>query len=297
MTDQEQTPFFIVGAQRSGTTMLRLMLNQHSALCIPFESVFIPAFYRRLDEYGDLASRSSIECLLDDIIADPWVQKGGLVPDRAAVLEQQPTDYAGLVDVIFRTYAHARSKSRWGDKTPGYVEEIDVINELFPECQVIHLIRDGRDVALSLSGLSWGSPNLIKNARDWRWKTILGRKMGGMIGSRYIEVFYEELVRDPKLVLGRICDCLSVDYEDGMLTYPESARGEMPSRSLTWHGSSIAPPNRSKVDAWRSRMSMSDQIVFETVAGDALDLFGYERVRWKPTWSSRLRYARYALRA
>lgn len=296
MRDQHEAPFFVVGAQRSGTTMLRLMLNQHSELCVPFESVFIPAFYRRLNEYGDLRAQESMERLLDDIIADPWVQKAKLVPDRQAVLAQEPVDYAGLVDAIFGAYAQAQGKSRWGDKTPGYVEDLDLINRLFPECRVIHLVRDGRDVALSLAGVSWGSRDLIKNAADWRWKAVLGRKMGGLMGPRYLEVFYEDLVSNPREVLGEICDFLGAEYEDSMLRYSEAAQGEMPARSLRWHRSSIAPPDRSKVQAWRAHMPLSDQIVFDDVAGDALDLFGYQRVRRQRTWSSRIRYAQYALR-
>jgi len=237
-----------------------------------------------------------MERLLDDISADPWVRKGGLVPDRQAVLEQRPSDYAGLVDAIFSAYARAQGKSHWGDKTPGYVEDLDLINDLFPQCRVIHLVRDGRDVALSLAGLSWGSRDLIRNAAEWRWKAVLGRKMGGLLGARYLEIFYEDLVRDPQSVLRRICGFLGVDHEEAMLTYPESAQGAMPAGSLRWHRSSIAPPDQSKVQGWRSRMPASDQIVFEQVAGDALDLFGYERVRRGPTWSSRIRYAQYALR-
>lgn len=131
MTDQRGIPCFIVDAQRFGTTMLRLMLNQHSELCIPFESVFIPAFYRCLSEYDHLRSPVSIEHMLDGITGDPWVCKGGLVPDRQAVLEQEPVDYAGLVGAIFRAYARAQGKSRSGDKTPGYVEEPDFINRVF----------------------------------------------------------------------------------------------------------------------------------------------------------------------
>lgn len=295
MSPSGSNPFFVVGAQRSGTTMLRLMLNQHSHLCVPFESVFIPALYRRLHEFDNLRESALIEALLTAISDDPWVRKGGLIPDRSKVLSQQPKDYASLVDAIFTAYAQTQHKVRWGDKTPGYVIDIDVLCALFPDCRIIHLVRDGRDVVLSLAGLSWGSRDLFRNAADWRWKTLLGRKMGNMIGAHYLEVRYEDLVTHPSQTLERICDFLGENFEPGMLNYPLSAEQIMPRQSLRWHRSSVSAPDPSKAFHWRTRMPLSDQIVFEDVAGDALELFGYDRIRHKHTFGSRVRFARYAL--
>src|SRR5687767_5976471 len=84
--DPNSVPFFVVGAQRSGTTMLRLMLNNHPRLAVPFESGFIPVFFKRLDAYGDLSKPGNAERLLEDIRRHPKVEKGGLVPDPTAVL-------------------------------------------------------------------------------------------------------------------------------------------------------------------------------------------------------------------
>src|SRR5215472_17733908 len=94
-------PFFVVGAQRSGTTMLRLMLNNHPRLAIPVESGFIPVFFSRLAEYGNLAEPSNTARLLKDISLHPKVVKGGLVPDVYAVLSQSVATYGELVDAIF----------------------------------------------------------------------------------------------------------------------------------------------------------------------------------------------------
>lgn len=276
--------------------MLRLMLNQHSMVCVPFETVFIPEFYYRISEYETLDKRVKVEKLLDDIIANPWVEKGGLIPDRGKVLDKNPSGYAELVDAIFRTFAEQKAKAIWGDKTPTYVDDIDVLDRLFPECRVIHVVRDGRDVALSLAGISWGSTNLIKNAREWRWKVVMGRKMGNMLRDRYLEIPYENLVTDPSGTLSSVCSFLSIAYEEEMLKYPETAAAAMPEKSLKWHRSSVSAPDPKKIDAWRKRMDSSDQIVFDQVAGDALRLFGYENVGSKGNWQSRIRYAKYALR-
>jgi hypothetical protein len=289
-------PFFIVGAQRSGTTMLRLMLNQHSRLCVPFESVFIPTFYRRLTEFGYLGQTANMQRLLDEIAADPWVIKGKLIPDKSSVLGRSPRDYAELVDAIFTTLASSQGKTRWGDKTPTYVLDIDVLWDMFPGCRIVHLVRDGRDVAQSLRHLSWGSRNLLKTAADWRWKVMLGRKMGRMIPDNYLEIRYEDLVTNPEATLRVICDHLGgITFEREMLNYSDTAKDSMPEASLRWHLSSVSKPDKSKVLQWKERLSVNDQILFDEVAGDALELFGYERAAHKPNLGTKIRRARYAL--
>ena len=125
-------PFFIVGAQRSGTTLFRLMLNRHPQLSVPFESGFIPVFYRKLPEYGDLKQRENVQRLLKDIAEYPHQQYDPLIKDPGAILAHPIGSYADLVDAIFRVDAATRHKTRWGDKTPGYETDIDVLWTLFP---------------------------------------------------------------------------------------------------------------------------------------------------------------------
>jgi len=93
-------PFFVLGAQRSGTTMLRLMLNNHPRLAVPHETVYVTQFHRKLQRYGDLAQHANMRTLLDDIAAHPQVVKGRLIDDKEAVLAQDPTTYAELIDAI-----------------------------------------------------------------------------------------------------------------------------------------------------------------------------------------------------
>lgn len=288
-------PFFIVGAQRSGTTMLRLMLNSHPHIAVPFESAFIPEFYRRLEAYGDLSEPQNVRRLLDDIAADPWVRKGGLISDAEAVPGYRIASYSELVDAIFTEYARRRGKRRWGDKTPTYVTELDVLWKLFPGCRFVHLVRDGRDVALSLGGISWGSSHVPRVAEDWRWKTMLAHKMGMMVTDHYREVRYEDLVTDTVGTLKSICEFLGEPFAESMLEYHLSAEQDMPGESMQWHRSSVSAPDPSKLYAWKQRMPLSDQILFEEVAGSALDLFGYERVNRPATLDVKLRRIRYAV--
>jgi hypothetical protein len=288
-TPCRETPFFIVGAQRSGTTMLRLMLTNHRNLAIPFESAFIPFFYQRAMQYGDLSSRNHAAALLNDIAERPHVKKGGLIPDREAVLSYPIKGYADLINAIFDVYAKSKGKRRWGDKSPGYVAYLDVLWSLFPGCRIVHLVRDGRDVAISLRSISWGARNLPMVAADWRFKTMLGRKMGAFLGEHYLEVRYEDLVLKTEETLRTICAFLREPYDENMLIYYETAETEMPKESMKWHRNSVRRPDSHMVYAWKRRMSRADRILFEQVAGFTLEVFGYEREYHPRTFANKIR--------
>ena len=287
-------PFFVVGAQRSGTTMLRLMLNNHPRLAVPFESGFIPIFFQRLGEYGDLAQSGNVERLLHDICAHPKVEKGHLVPDAGAVLSRRIATYRDLVDAIFTEYAARKGKPRWGDKTPAYITELEILVQIFPSCRLIHMVRDGRDVALSLGGISWGSRHIPRVAEDWRWKTVVAHKIGTVLGERFLEVRFEDIVENPERELRRICGFLGEPFDPAVLDYADNAEAEMPADSMQWHRTSTSPPDPEKVYEWKRRMPVADRILFEAVAGDALDLFGYELERRAPTVGSRIKALYYA---
>jgi len=281
MVSAELMPFFVVGAQRSGTTMLRLMLNSHSRIAVPFESAFL-CQYSNLAQYGDLRNKSNAETLLRALAEEPLTKKGKIIQEPKAILAEPIETYSDLLTAIFQQYAHKRGKVRWGVKTPEYVTEIDQIWRLFPHCKIIHLIRDGRDVALSYGRISWGSSHTPRVAADWRWKVMLGHKMGEMIRVpylSYLEVHYEDLVRSPEATLSKVCAFVGERYEAQMLHYHQDGAREMPSESLQWHRTSVSAPDETKVLAWKREMPLADQILFDEIAGDALEQFGYERVR------------------
>lgn len=290
----QKPPFFIVGAHRSGTTMLRLMLNNHPHLAVPYESDFITLFYHKLPEYGDLGRQDNVTKLLHDICANPHVKKGKLIEDPQEILAHPITTYADLVQEIFTTYAQKKGKQRWGDKTPGYVTELDVVWKLFPGCRIVHLVRDGRDVAVSLRGLEWGSSHIPSVAEDWRWKTTLGHKVGAVLGEHYLEVHYEDLVLKTAETLRTICAFLQEPYDEALLAFHERAEGEMPAESIKWHQNSVRPPDPNIVYAWKHKMSIADRIIFEDIAGPTLAMFGYECEHHQNTLASSLKRLYYS---
>lgn len=275
--------------------MLRLMLNAHPQIAIPYESDFIPKVYRKLIKYGDLSIAKNMESLLADVERNAFVKRGKLIGNAQKILAHQPKTYSQLIDAIYTVYAEQEGKSRWGDKDPDNVLEIDVLWSLFPHCRVIHIVRDGRAVANSLRKLDWGSRNIVKLAHDWSWKATLARKMGAMLGPQYMEIKYENLVSSPEFQLRMICDFIGESYDEHMLYYHQATASILPESALKYHSSATNPPDASKIDAWRDEMSYGDKSVFERTAGPALKMFGYRPVAARRRFSSRVYELKYAL--
>ena len=269
--------------------MLRLMLNNHPNLAVPHESGFITVFYRKLAAYGDLGHKENVEKLLKDISQYHLVERGGHIQDTETILSYPIAGYADLVTAIFTVYAKHKGKIRWGDKTPFYTPDLDILWKLFPGCRIVHLVRDGRDTAISLRSISWGSSNIQQLAENWRWKTTLAHKIGSVLDEHYLEIRYEDLVVETENTMRTICTFLREPYCESMLAYHITAGREVPRESIQWHRSSVSAPDSSKIYHWKEKMSLSDRIIFEQIAGEALELFGYERENQPSTLGSRVK--------
>jgi hypothetical protein len=283
----------IVGSPRSGTTLLRLMLDSHSELSIPPETGFL-ALAPKLKGKSDKLR----EKFFRELIAYP--QPMSAWPDFeipedafwAALTQIVPFTVPGGFRAFYRLYAARFGKVRWGDKTPLYCMELDTIRRVLPEARFIHLIRDGRDAALSLRRM-WFSPGweIETQAAYWR-RSVLSARRAGLGRSDYIEVRYEDLILNTLVALERICAFVGLSYEDAMLTYytraPERLR-EHKGRSHT-DGTTLLtqeqrlrqqkrttePPDPDCVFAWKRSMSMEELGRFQLVAGDLLKDLGYE---------------------
>jgi hypothetical protein len=281
---------FVVGVGRSGTTLLRLMLDAHPELTIPPETHFIPDLIDVAEERG-----ATPELLLEVIVSERHWGDFGL--DRDELLERlRAADQLTAADAIrsfFSLYAEREGKPRWGDKTPIYVTSMRKIDRTLPEARFIHLIRDGRDVALSRAKRSLRDPAPpAKVASNWKKRILRARRQGRKLGH-YAELRYEDLVLDTEPNLRRICEFCELPWDAGMLDYHRRAEGRLEemARDLPAEGERLTrpgtermqahaltrePPNPEAVSRWRTRMSDEDRAAFEAVAGDLLADLGYE---------------------
>lgn len=284
---------FVVGVARSGTTLLRLMLDAHPELAIPHETHFIPAALREPD-----ASRERFFELLTGF--PTWEDlKTPAELFHEELLRVEPFDVRDGLRAFYRLYARSRGKSRWGDKTPPYALHIRAIHEALPEARFIHILRDGRDVAVSLRPL-WFSPGESMEALAGAWVEHIARARAAGAGQPfYLEVRYEDLIADPVRELRRICGFLDLSWDPAMVEYHRTARQRL-EEVVTRHGAdgqviitkderlhlhrfTSQPPEASRVGRWKSELSRDQVAAYEAVAGELLEELGYQRaggLRW-----------------
>jgi hypothetical protein len=291
-------PLFILGVRRSGTTLLRVMLDRSPELAIPDESYFIPQIARRH------RGRIDVDSFVDDLRRLPTLREWGLSADTIRLrLEPEATAADGIA-AVYEAYAAGHGKPRWGDKTPMYMQHLGVLERLFPDALYVHLVRDGRDAALSFLGVpqgimteSWAHPrNASGFACQWRTEILAARSLGERAGpGRYLEVRYEQLVAEPDAGLRAICAFAGLAFEPAMLDYATSV--DVSSKP---HQQRLRQAPTPGLRNWRDQMPAGDVAAFERIAGDVLTQLGYElatRRAGSPDARARLELASYRARA
>lgn len=275
MSTAAPAPFFLLGFYRSGTTMLRLIMNAHSEIAVPHETDFLiqdaPSWPGN-DALRDAAARAAV---VDAIAANRFAAGGGLVTPNGRAAAMEAATYPALVDALFTAYAQSQGKRGWGDKTPGYMLLVEQLARMFPAARFVHMVRDGRDVAVSHRNTRWGTHNIVKLAVKWSFAVQFADKIGALLNERYMRLRYEDLVADPATEIARICAFLDVAYEPPMLDFHRTASGEMPEESLRWHRNSVSAPDPARAAVWRAKLSEAEVQLFQEFAGDALTRFGY----------------------
>jgi hypothetical protein len=272
---QEVFPFF-VGVARSGTTLLRAMVDSHPDITIPPESWFVTELAACRRGY-ETPHGFDVERFATDVVSHERFARWGISEDdlRAAVRDAAPRDYCSAIRSVFSHWTIRQGKQRYGDKTPGYLTELALIAALFPEARFVHLIRDGRDVALSYSD-ELGVP-VVNAIRLWRGRVRAGREAGRALGdARYREIRYEDLVADPDATLRAVCTFIGLRFSDRMLRHWEHAEQMLAGMPDRHHHRHVEWPPTVGLRDWRSQMPSHIARACGLQAGDLLDELGYE---------------------
>ena len=278
------SPFFIVASARSGTTFLRLTLNAHPLVAVPPESRFITELWNGEDQVDRDAF---LRALAEHKRFLAWSLD---IEDVRRQLGEQPTlPYTLAISAVYEAYATKNGKAYWGDKTPRYVEHIPFLAERFPQSRFIHLVRDGRNVALSYSHVDFGPKNVARAARLWQRRVGAGIRDGRSLPpGRYIEIRNEDLASDTATEVRKVCDFLELEFNPKMLDENERAKGEV---SKVTHHHTPEASGRKHYSEWHDEMSPANVEVFEAVAGETLSALGYERRYPNPGQWARLKAA------
>jgi hypothetical protein len=279
---------FVVGANRSGTTLLRMMLDAHPELTIPPETHFVPDVIEVCEE-RDVTPERIVEVMASHREWGDFGLGTDEVLGRLRGLDRLTA--GGALRAFYRLYAERAGKPRWGEKTPGYATNMLQIQAALPEARFVHLIRDGRDVALSAMDRAKKPLTATQVAKRWKRRITKARKQKRRL-RHYMEARYEDLVLDTEPTLRGIAEFLELPWDPAMLDYHERAedrleemarglpaRGNRPQleedHRLKIHALTKEPPQRERVERWREQMSEEDRVAFEGVAGDLLAELGY----------------------
>jgi hypothetical protein len=291
-------PVFVVGCPRSGTTLLTLMLSSHSRIAIPPETRFLLPVFRRRREFGDLTQIRGRRRLARALVRRSGTKFRHLGLDKQVVkkaVKRSPPTIGSGIGAVYRTYAAGQGKARWGDKRPTYYRNVDLLRELFPDAQFVHLVRDGRDCVASLKRMRWWHHGTTGAVATWVHAIdCADRAARRLPDGTWHEVRYEDLVADPKRELAALCTFLGEELEESMLA-PQQQAGRLPRRQReAWHAGTREPVSAARVGSYADVLSVDELALVERVAGSRLRRRGYEvpAARPRPRAKDLARYAR-----
>ncbi|MDG6348292.1 sulfotransferase [Luteimonas sp. 8-5] len=277
---------FVVGAPRSGTTLLRRMLDSHSHLAGPHEYPLLCTAIEYFRERG----LTEVHGFLDLIYSSERFSAWGV---ERALVERRIVDGIGsvreLVECILDAYLSSRGATTFVDKNIRNIAALESLLAMFPRAKFVHIVRDGRDVALSLRDRKWASYQLgVSPRRDIRhlkggallWLDAIGlfNTFIRCYGPLHLRVRYEDLVLAPEKVLSGICEFLGLEYEHRMLKFYSNKDPTMSDKSAVLnHGSLLGQEVTStRVERFRSSLASGEISAVENLLEDQLRMLGYQ---------------------
>ncbi|MDI6710266.1 MAG: sulfotransferase [Thermoanaerobacterales bacterium] len=276
-----EKPIFVIGAERSGTTLLMAMLGCHPRIAVPEVGWLWPRFYPYLYSYGDLNNDENFRTLADEMLFglnhDLWGMK---LNPRTAVDEivgmVRERSFAGIYCAMHERFAQEQGKPRWGQKTPHNLYFVGPIKEAFPQAQFIYIVRDGRDASVDYLESSFGPMNIFCAAESWKmcWNFVKPWREKLTPQGDWLDVKYEDLCRKPEEVLRKVCEFLGEEYSTAMLDFYKTDIGKNRGSTRDHKPLGHAVSDRY-VGIYKRLLSIRDQQVFAAVAGKELEEAGY----------------------
>ncbi len=272
------SPIFIVSSPRSGSTLLRLILDAHPRLAVPPPAWLFDLVYPYMYSYGDLGVRENLRALAEDVLATPTVSKWPIRPDVEELVEQcAEASFAGIFAALCERYARCANKTRWGEKTPRNAYWIDEIVALFPGAQIIHILRDGRDVAVDIAESVLVPHTVYGGARLWQHYVSAVRDAATRLDTtQFLEIRYEAVCASPEAELRRLCEFLGEPFDRRMLTHDATEASRSWGASAALHAKAARPITTEFCGIHRARLPADDRAAIESLIGEMLAACDYE---------------------
>ena len=273
--NEQNPPVFILGVQRSGTTLLRLILNSHPNIAIPEEAAFLRPIMKKkyiCDEIPWTDLKRIYNYLKDSPHYALWNY------DSSKFLnwfkKQSSISLREFIINLFMSYAESEGKIRWGDKTPSLFRKVDLLYQLFPEAKFIHIVRDGRDVFDSRRRMDSNKDNSPVMAIEWCYKIHkIETFFESLPPSNKYTLRYEDLLINPEETLEKLCEFMQIEYEPQMIDFYKKSKYYIGSH----HSKLIFRPITSEnLQKWKINLSGQEIKVFDLIAKRYLKKYGYE---------------------
>ncbi|MCL4456504.1 MAG: sulfotransferase [Nitrospirae bacterium] len=278
----KEKPIIMIGAERSGTTLVMAMLGCHPRIAVPEVVWYYSRFRPYLHTYGDLNKDANFRTLAEEMVFGLKTPFWGMKVNPRTIVDEiisevKERSFAGIYCAMHERFAReAGNKPRWGEKTPYNLFFVKEILEDFPNAQFIFITRDGRDASADYLESAFGPTNIFCAAQVWKmcqnavkpWREKLG-------SSQWMDVKYETLVKEPEKILKQACDFLGEKYDPAMLEFYKTdlakARGATKDHKPLGHATSD-----KYIGIYKDLLSLREQRIFTTVAGKELVEAGYE---------------------
>lgn len=285
---------FIIGNPRSGTSLLRVMLNSHSCIAAAPECGFMQWWYSKYKDWKETDVDSlKVEKFISDVRTSKKIEGWNLDFSKLnnQIIALRPKDYGKLCEAVFLSYAIHQDKDPGVivDKNNYYIQHLQEIHSIWPDAKYIFIIRDGRDVACSyinLNSVRTESPykpilpkDISSIASDWTSNNHRALDfMHDLPQEKGIIIRYEDLILNTSHTLNSICKLFDLKFEESMLTYYESSnfKNDEPQITIDWKRKTLEKPDEKNIGKYKFQLTESEIRTFNKIAEDVLKQFNYE---------------------
>jgi hypothetical protein len=274
------SPFFIIGAGRSGTTLLRTILNNHPEIIIPPETFgFRNAFFRfKCFQFlsWDVLSNSVLKCYESGHEFFLWELDLAPAYEQSNTLPETNKTFADLIHLVFQSYLNKKAPGAriWGDKTPLNTYYLDWVFKTFPQAKFINMIRDGRDVVSSL--MKANLTNVNNGCLRWNQAIENAKNFESIIGpQQFLTIYYENLVSSPQESVKRICHFLDVSFDDSLLANEEKTANMKDVNFYKHFNNLLNPINKNSIGKWKKNLATNHQLFIQDRLAKNLESHGY----------------------
>lgn len=273
----------MIGIQRSGSNLLRVMLNQLNEIAAPHPPHILQRFFPLLKAYGNLSEKENFFRLTDDVCRlvelNPVKWEGCTLNREELIKDCTDNSLVSLFYTIYDKYARDVNATSWVCKSMANINYVSELESYKRKPLFVYLYRDGRDVACSFKKALVGEKHIYHLAQQWKTNQEKCLKLKSSISDeQFFAIRYEELIQDTEKEMMKLCSFLNVKYESKIIDYHQSNESSSTASAGEMWGNVNKPVMHSNFNKFLQLISKDEIIIFEHIAGEVLIQLGYSLV-------------------